>query len=49
MTTQTSQPQLDRIEARLRTLTILQQRMRLQIERIAEEVARLASRKGTEA
>jgi hypothetical protein len=42
----TLQPQLDRIEARLRTLTILQQRMRLQVERIAEEVARLASARG---
>jgi hypothetical protein len=38
-----SQLQLDRIEARLRTLTILQQRTRLQIERIAEEVAKLAA------
>ena len=35
--------QLDRIEARLRTLTILQQRMRLQVARIADEVARLSS------
>ena len=35
--------QLDRIEARLRTLTILQQRIRLQIERVADEVARLAA------
>ncbi len=38
-----SQLQLDRIEARLRTLTILQQRTRLQIERIAEQVAQLAA------
>jgi hypothetical protein len=35
--------QLERIEARLRTLTILQQRTRLQVERIAEEIARLAT------
>jgi hypothetical protein len=35
--------QLDRIEARLRTLTILQQRLRLQIERLAEDVSRLAT------
>jgi hypothetical protein len=42
MTTQTSQPQLDRIEARLRTLTILQQRLRLQLERLAADVAKLA-------
>ena len=34
--------QLDRIEARLRTLTILQQRMRLQVERLGDEVARLS-------
>jgi hypothetical protein len=35
--------QLERIEARLRTLTILQQRTRLQVERIAEEIARLGT------
>jgi hypothetical protein len=32
---------LDRIEARLRTLTILQQRTRVEVERIANDLARL--------
>jgi hypothetical protein len=36
-----SDVQLERIEARLRTLTILQQRTRLQIDRLAEDIARL--------
>jgi hypothetical protein len=35
--------QLERIEARLRTLTILQQRTRLQIERIGAELADLVA------
>jgi hypothetical protein len=36
-----SDVQLDRIEARLRTLTILQQRMRLQLDRLGDEITRL--------
>jgi hypothetical protein len=36
-----SDVQLDRIEARLRTLTILLQRTRLQVERVGDDLADL--------